>query len=121
MGLDMYAFRTMELLASDVDFDVNSLEEIHVWRKHPDLHGWMEKLYRIKGGEERLFNCTNVALNKSDIYLLESAIVNGTLPITNGFFFGESDGTELADDLEFIAKAKDALSKGYQVFYRSWW
>ena len=121
MGLDMYAFKTTDLLASDVDFDVNSLDDIHVWRKHPDLHGWMEKLYRNKGGQEDVFNCTNLALNKIDIERLESAIIGDMLPTTRGFFFGESDGTEKADDLEFIAKAKEALNNGYRVFYRSWW
>jgi len=43
------------------------------------------------------------------------------LPDTEGFFFGKSDGTEQADDLTFIAKAREAIAQGQTVFYDSWW
>lgn len=43
------------------------------------------------------------------------------LPRTTGFFFGTSDGSERADDLAFIARAREALAQGYTVFYYSWW
>jgi len=39
----------------------------------------------------------------------------------NGFFFGSSDGTELEDDLKFIAKAREALAQNQFVLYSSWW
>jgi hypothetical protein len=42
MGLDMYARTTKEPLAGAVDFKVSEPSELHYWRKHPDLHGWME-------------------------------------------------------------------------------
>lgn len=45
MGLDMYAYVTDETPDGNVDFEVGSLSELHYWRKHPNLHGWMEKLY----------------------------------------------------------------------------
>ena len=54
MGLDMYALTTTEKPASAVDFDADAHSELHYWRKHPDLHGWMEKLYREKGGAARI-------------------------------------------------------------------
>jgi hypothetical protein len=34
---------------------------MHYWRKHPDLHGWMEKLCRAKGGKFDDFNLAPVA------------------------------------------------------------
>jgi hypothetical protein len=34
---------------------------------------------------------------------------------------GESDGTEQADDLAFITKAREAIAQGQTVFYDSWW
>ena len=121
MGLDMFAYTTSEKLADSVDFDVATLTEIHYWRKHPNLHGWMEKLYRQKGGSAESFNCVDVQLVREDLDTLEADIKAGRLPYTEGFFFGVSDGSELEDDLSFINKARDALSENLSVFYSSWW
>jgi hypothetical protein len=52
---------------------------------------------------------------------LETDVRSGKLPYTTGFFFGESDGSEMQDDLAFVAKAREALSAGLAVFYHSWW
>ena len=78
------------------------------------------RAYREKGGTKD-FNCTNLQLTSDDIDALERAITSGTLPETCGFFFGASDGSEREDDLEFIAKARSALAKGFCVYYHSWW
>ena len=121
MGLDMFAYKTKEPLPAEVAFEVKDAEEIHYWRKHPNLHGWMEQLYRLKGGEEASFNVVNLELTSDDLDQLEQAIIRKTLPFTAGFFFGESDGSEVEDDLAFIAEARDALEAGYSVFYSSWW
>lgn len=40
--------RPREDIASSVDFEVETLAELHYWRKHPNFHGWMEKLYPRK-------------------------------------------------------------------------
>ena len=73
MGLDMHAYRMKFTPSKEVDFseeifgrdDRGELDyenpivvakEIAYWRKHPDLHGWMENLYREKGGREKSFN-----------------------------------------------------------------
>lgn len=44
MGLDMYAYATAEPIEADTDFkpDWNRASLIFQWRKHPNLHGWME-------------------------------------------------------------------------------
>jgi hypothetical protein len=120
MGLDMYALTLTERPASEVDFDADGATRIHYWRKHPNLHGWMERLYREKGGAE-LFNCTNLLLTAADVDALETDIRAGNLPKTAGFFFGESDGSETDDDLKFIAKARDAIAAKLAVIYSSWW
>ncbi|MBA4173813.1 MAG: phosphoglycerate kinase, partial [Hyphomicrobium sp.] len=52
---------------------------------------------------------------------LEADIRVGNLPPTSGFFFGESDGSEVEDDLRFIAKAREAMADGLIVYYSSWW
>jgi len=51
-------------------------------------------------------------------------VLRGNLPETVGFFFGNctADSKEYQeDDLEFIAKARNCLAKGYEVEYTSWW
>ena len=125
MGLDMYANRVKKgLITEAVDFNIAENEEteqnIHYWRKHPNLHGWMESLYRKKVGQDENFNCVNVQLTEEDLVKLEKDIKEGNLPKTSGFFFGESDGTEIEDDLSFIRKAKMAIKDGYDVYYTSW-
>jgi hypothetical protein len=123
MGLDMHAYATTEAIETDTDFAVDHdlTTPVHYWRKHPNLHGWMERLYRAKGGAASNFNLVPLRLVQADLDALETAIKNGELPTTTGFFFGESDGSELDDDLAFIAAARDALAKGMTVFYTSWW
>jgi hypothetical protein len=121
MGLDMYAYATQEEQSANVDFKVYDANEIHYWRKHPNLHGWMENLYREKGGATDSFNCVNVRLDRTDIDRLEADVKEQRLPHTSGFFFGASDGGEIDDDLAFIAKAREALAANLTVFYSSWW
>jgi hypothetical protein len=123
MGLDMYAYRTKNQINESVDFSAGDFqtEELHYWRKHPNLHGWMEDLYRSKGGQADSFNCVNVELDEHDLLDLKSVIISGNLPETGGFFFGRTDGTEYADDLEFVDAALESIKEGYSVFYTSWW
>ena len=110
MGLDMFALTTTEKPSSEVDFitDQEQDTELHYWRKHPDLHGWMEKLYREKGGAAESFDCVPVVLAAPDLDRLEADIRKSRLPNTQGFFFGESDGSETPHDLTFIGKARAA-------------
>ena len=92
MGLDMYAFTTESEIPT-VDFDApEDRSELHYWRKHPDLHGWMKTIYRGKGGSDESFNCVPVRLDKADLDRLERDIKACALPPTQGFFFGQSDG-----------------------------
>ncbi|MBM6395303.1 MULTISPECIES: phosphoglycerate kinase [Hyphomicrobiales] len=121
MGLDMYAFAIPETPAAPVDFEAETGSELHYWRKHPNLHGWMEALYREKGGKDDVFNNVNLQLTAQDLDRLEADIRDHRLPSTTGFFFGTSDGSEIADDLQFVAKAREALAAGFTVFYSSWW
>ena len=130
MGLDMYAFRVK---AEDVidDFTVRNeeqgregdLEELAYWRKHHDLHGWMERLYRAKGGGKESFNCVPVRLSMDDLNRLESDVLNNSLPETQGFFFGTNPPDEYSreQDMAFISKAKISIANGAAVYYDSWW
>lgn len=115
MGLDMYAYT----IGTD-----GEREELAYWRKHNRLHGWMEDLYREKGGTEE-FNCVSVELTAEDIDRLEKAVEGKNLPATQGFFFGSDsyaweDGYD-KEDKAFIEVARQTLADGKKVFYDSWW
>jgi len=137
MGLDQFAYRIKRgFITKPVDFRTEKYneeteeheilcekEELHYWRKHPNLQGWMENLYYEKGGEEDSFNCVNVQLTWEDLEELEQDLKNGLLPDTRGPFFsqGVEDPEWLEEDLEFVEKGLDAIKKGYDVYYSSWW
>ncbi|MBK1645881.1 phosphoglycerate kinase [Thiocapsa imhoffii] len=121
MGLDMFAEVTAEKPSSPVDFEVSDARQIFEWWKHPNLHGWMERLYRAKGGKAEMFNRgAPVVLTSEDLDRLEADIRADSLPFTSGFFFGYSiERTE--EDLSFIAKAREAIAQGLTVYYDSSW
>ena len=126
MGLDMYAFSTKAKPKTEVDFETKNFEpqdEVAYWRKHPNLHGWMQNLYDMKGGTSSDFNGDCVVLDSEDLDNLEADIKAGNLPDTSGFFFGESSNSdeENENDLLFVNKAREAISEGKTVYYTSWW
>jgi hypothetical protein len=130
MGLDMFVWRVSANDAID-DFTIRSqddgregeLQEMWYWRKHHDLHGWFENLYRRKGGTAQSFNCVPVRLYPQDLDELQADLLSSSLPETTGFFFGNNppDLDTLAEDLKFIQAARDAIVAGDAVYYDSWW
>ena len=118
MGLDQYAYTGTGEERKDVFY----------WRKHNRLQGWMEELYRRKGGTEE-FNCVEVELTFEDIDQLEAAILNKDLPETGGFFFGSDSYSDYEDeqygykneDIKFISKAKEILNNNRKLYYSCWW
>ena len=64
-----------------------------------------------------------VRLHERDLDALQIDLLNGALPQTTGFFFGDNppDDESLKIDLEFIQKARDAIAEGDAVYYDSWW
>ena len=127
MGLDMNAFSVPSTKVPadkmvDVRLPNGEAEEIQYWRKHHDLHGWMENLYIQKGGESE-FNCTTVRLLAEDLDRLEADIRERRLPATQGFFFGNNPPNVESDeeDLAFVTKAREEIANGKAVYYYSWW
>lgn len=125
MGLDMYAFAVAKQDAIG-DFEMEQdceKEELYYWRKHHDLHGWMENLYRGKGGDAESFNCIPVELTLDDLDDLQQALLDDNLPRTQGFFFGDNppDLETMREDLMFIQKCRIAIKEGKVVYYDSWW
>lgn len=140
MGLDMYAYaaaregqnreywESVEWDAEAGDYKNSELTkpiEIAYWRKHPNLHGWMEALWRsrvINEDIEESFNGIELGLTWEDIDQLEQDINEGALPGTSGFFFGDdADDYYREDDLKFIREARSQLFMGLKVFYNSSW
>ena len=98
-------------------------EELHYWRKHNALHGWMQRLWESRGGTGE-FNCVDVYLYEDDLNKLETDIKAQQLPEQSGFFYGPDsrfDEDRIEDDLKFIEKAREALANGKDVIYSSWW
>lgn len=127
MGLDQFAYVAAKTKNDEIN---DSTRELAYWRKHPNLQGWMEQLWIDKGGLEEYkdsdshptFNGIEVELTWQDIEALEQDVVEGNLPSTTGFFFGnESDDYYKETDLEFVRKAKAELFCGLRVFYNSSW
>jgi hypothetical protein len=138
MGLDQYAYvavryGTQAEYYNDENYDkedgdstkVSEPREIAYWRKHPNLHGWMERLWMEKDPGANLqtsFNGVELELTWDDLDRLEQAVTAGTLPTTTGFFFGnDSDEYYQQQDLEFIKQAKFEIFVGLKVFYNSSW
>ena len=140
MGLDQLAYSRPATATND-----ETDEHIVSWRKHPNLQGWMERLWRKqKYGDSANpdpitgegysnetcmvdpFNQEEVELTLDDIERLRLDIQNKTLNgghgDTTGFFFGDSSDEYYREtDIEFCDKAKEALNKGCKVIYYSWW
>ena len=140
MGLDQYAYArkgvpVIELeeyttTCTETGKEIKQIEEhliwenqmeLAYWRKHPNLQGWMEQLWRDKGNEGE-FNCVDVELIDADLDRLEADIKGNNLPDTGGFFFGSNSDDSYKDgDLDFVHDAREHLSMGYKIVYTSWW
>ena len=135
MGLDQYAYvaaragqqdefyKTSKYI-EDTDEWVSETakpREIAYWRKHPNLHGWMHKLWNEKGNAGD-FNGDELELTWEDLDRLEYVVKHKELPSTSGFFFGDpADDYYREQDLEFIKAARAELFMGLKVFYNSSW
>lgn len=156
MGLDQYVFRTKQDIpkighdrpadcsmedrtkytdaTGKIDWDkydkLRKKFEVCYWRKHPNLQGWFQALWRNNGGKPASdffgdnFNGGDwVRIDEADLDALEACIKGGALPHTTGFFFGNSYDTpeDRKYDLKFITKARRQLKSGYKLLYTSSW
>ena len=135
MGLDQYAYVANK---ADTDYDDPNRQDLAYWRKHPNLQGWMERLWLEKIEVPKVdadqflenkyppktFNGVELELTWEDINRLEEDIKSGVVSNlgTKGFFFGEpSDDYYYEADLQFCIDAKAELFLKRKVFYNSSW
>ena len=139
MGLDQYAYTAAKAGERDrwwegaeLNQHTNQFEnsavpkphELAYWRKHPNLQGYMQRLFAEKGGKCDSFNGIEVELTWSDIERLEQDILSGNMASldTRGFFFGDaSDDYYREQDLAFCREARAQIFLGVPVFYNSSW
>jgi len=138
MGLDQYAYAAASDTQSQEfwdNYDINTgsssvqkPKDLAYWRKHPNLQGWMERLWIEKGSpgvdsrSHSRFNGVQLELTWEDIEQLERVVKEARLPLTQGFFFGDpSDNHYREQDLEFCRAARAELFMGLKVFYYSSW
>lgn len=136
MGLDMYAYAAANEKqyeeywdSGEYDTDTNDYvntavrkpKELAYWRKHPNLHGWFRQEWTNQGNQGD-FNGDQLEIDWAMLERLEYAVVNGKLPGTSGFFFGnDADEYYREHDLEFVRNARAELFLGLRVFYNSSW
>lgn len=147
MGLDQYAYVAAKANEREEYYSAEEGEfidgewkvpgkaeprKLAYWRKHPNLQGWMESLWKRRMHETNRdidesewgssFNGIELELTWQDIDELEKAVKKRKLPSTQGFFFGNnSDQHYYNQDLEFIKNARAELFMGLKVFYNSSW
>ena len=128
MGLDAHLIKYKGKNRKEVDFTHSGEEEeLHYWRKHPNLEEFMAQLYFDKGGKGSeynplSFNCCKVELKQEDIVTLQELIISDKLPQGGGFFHGSNSDAEYKEEtLEAFKDAMNAIEEGYRIYYTSWW
>ncbi len=77
MGLDQYGLARKGEPSTDKEgftYYEDSME-LAYWRKHPNLQGWMENLWHVKGNDGE-FNCEDLELTLDDLDNLEKSLDN---------------------------------------------
>lgn len=118
MGLDMYIRRR--------DKETNEEQEIGYFRKHSDLHGYMEELYIKNGGVEE-FNCVPLLLPKEELIKIRELaklelLHGGVFNEARGFFWGESTKEDWKETVRiFDDILRDTDFEKEEIYYDSWW
>ena len=124
MGLDMYLFTARrELITAPVDFGgtVVDYSDLHYWRKHHNLHGWMQRLYASKGGVDIDFNLSPLAFEMEDLAALKAPSATMSCRKCATSFTAARIALEWRNDLAAIEKARAVINQGLGVFYAAWW
>lgn len=108
-------WNTKDSAVKEDGFEVSEhILELGYWRKHPNLHGFI--VQNFAAGEDK---CQEIFLSAENIQTVIQAVRKSQLPHTEGFFFGDSDGTESEEDIKIFNAALEWLKVKKQHEYRS--
>lgn len=102
---------------------IGEIYEMAYWRKHPDLHGFIVQTFA-----DGIDDCKRIWLSDENIETIIKVVKDGSLPHTEGFFFGESDNDEeqrnedvqlLEDALAWVRTKEDDVW-GSLIYHASW-
>ena len=131
MGLDMYLngskylrqdFNNPDAVPKEDGFRLKEKRlELGYWRKHPNLHGYIVQTF-ADGVDE----CQIIDLTADQMQTIIEAVKNKALPKTEGFFFGESDGSEDEETIQIFEAAikwlnEEPDNEWRSVFYQASW
>ena len=111
MGLDMF-------------FCDDSGNEIQYFRKHSDLHGWLQDEWlktQPKDTDPDEFNCTDFPITQEILDGMKELCEQDEHEHYSGFFWGESKDSDWEETKELCKNIQNRLDNGESVIYRSWW
>lgn len=117
MGLDMFFIRAPKgQEPSDEKWD-----KIAQFRKHSDLHGWLEKQWHDTLGKSEKFNCVFMEITPDILSRLKDYLRNPEKEKYRGFFWGESTEEDWKETRELVPRLEEIINSGDRVFYYPWW
>lgn len=118
-----------ESVANGESEELYDPEEIGYWRKHADLQGYMENIYRQSGGK-KVFNCIDLILSKTDCENIINYARDNLKKIskdeevehTTGFFFGSTYDEDWVETINVFSKVLEKTDWDKEtIYYSSWW
>lgn len=122
MGLDMYFFQVPKGKGPDTKDKV----ELKYFRKHSDLHGWLEDEWRAQNSENENaewngFNCVYMEITPPILMRLKDYLTLPEKKHYQGFFWGATDDEQWKETRELVARMEEIINSGDKVYYYSWW
>lgn len=116
MGLDMYFYAS-----ADPSFkEESTIHTVKYFRKHSDLHGFLEDMWYRKGNTSE-FNCEMMPLTMEDLEEIEKFAAQKDHPKRTGFFWGSSQEEDWEETRDLIPRLKNLLKSGLSVAYYPLW
>ena len=97
------------------------LAQLHYWRKHSDLEGYMSSIWHEQNPGKGDFNCEFLELTEDIINeVIELSQTKG-FSEASGFGWGQTYDEDHEVTIQAMQKALKYMKDGYKVFYSSWW
>ena len=139
MGLDQHLYSMEQDIDPNTMYDNyvdGTIDDVGYWRKHPDLHGYIEALW-VEAGHPgadspvedggfgwSTFNGVPFELSEEDILNIIECSKKGSFgeyDNTTGFFFGETCDRHHTDTIVIMTEALKLKRQGKKIVYNSSW